>query len=54
MNGQVWIEDANTGKDLLTNLQAQQALQAAEARVAELEAQMRALQQAANQATANP
>ena len=80
--GQIWIEDANTGKDLLTNLQAQQALlaaeeqtkieaearraaeeqvkieadarQAAEARVAELEAQMRAWQQAANQATENP
>lgn len=67
-NGQVWIEDANTGKDLLTNLQAQQALQAAEeqvkaeiearqaaeARIAALEAQLRAFQQAANQPAANP
>lgn len=26
-DGQVWLEDGNTGKDLLTNLKAQQALQ---------------------------
>ncbi len=49
---QVWLEDAATGKDLLTNLQARQALQmaeearqAAEARIAELEAQLQALHQ---------
>jgi len=48
----VWQEDAATGKDLLTNLQARQALQieeqarqAAEARIAELEAQLQALHQ---------
>lgn len=49
---QVWLEDAATGKDLLTNLQARQVLQmaeearqAAEARIAELEAQIQALRQ---------
>ncbi|MFN8486700.1 MAG: Uma2 family endonuclease [Caldilineaceae bacterium] len=53
--GQVWLEDPKTGKNLLTNLQAQRALReaearadaetearrAAEARIAELEAQLR-------------
>ncbi|MFN8491800.1 MAG: Uma2 family endonuclease [Caldilineaceae bacterium] len=57
-NGQLWLEDAATGKDLLTNLQVRQALQAVEARalaeaqarqavearLAEVEAQLQALQ----------
>lgn len=50
-NGKVWVEDAETGRDLLTPLAIQQALhvaeearRVAEARIAELEAQMRALQ----------
>ncbi|MCE7989623.1 MAG: Uma2 family endonuclease [Caldilinea sp. CFX5] len=49
-NGKVWVEDAETGRDLLTPLAIQQALHVAEearfgcsARIAELEAQMRAL-----------
>ncbi len=49
---QVWLEETATGKDLLTNLQARQALQVeaqarqtAEARIAELEAQIQALRQ---------
>ncbi len=63
-NGKVWIEDAETGQDLLTHLATQEALRvaeearraaeaqaaaeakirrSAEARVAELEAQLRAL-----------
>jgi Uma2 family endonuclease len=49
-NGKVWIEDAETGQDLLTNQAAQRALRAAEearkaaeARLAEVEAQLRAL-----------
>ena len=48
----VWLEDAATGHDLLTNLQVRQALraeeqarQAAETRIAELEAQLQALRQ---------
>ncbi|MEZ4725991.1 MAG: Uma2 family endonuclease [Caldilineaceae bacterium] len=42
-NGKVWVEDAETGEDLLTNLAAHRALRAAKARIAELEAQVRAL-----------
>lgn len=48
----VWLEDSTTGENLLTNLQAQRALreekvarQSAEARIAELEAQLQLLQQ---------
>jgi len=41
----VWLEATTTGRDLLTNLQARQALQTAEARIAELEAQLQALRQ---------
>lgn len=41
----LWLEDAATGQDLLTNLQARQALRSAEARIADLEAQLQALQQ---------
>ena len=48
--GQVWLEDVNTGEDLLTNQKVRKALateeagrKAAEARVAELEAQLEAL-----------
>lgn len=57
--GRVWIEDGNTGRELLTHLQTQQALQAAEAqaqaeaaarqaaeaRLADLEAQLRRYQE---------
>lgn len=42
-NGKVWVEDTETGQDLLTHLATQQALRVAEARVAELEAQLRAI-----------
>jgi len=49
-DGQVWLEDVNTGEDLLTNQKVRKALateeegrKAAEARVAELEAQLEAL-----------
>jgi colicin import membrane protein len=49
--GRVWLEDANTGQDLLTNQQVRDALEAeaearkaAEARAAALEAQLAALQ----------
>lgn len=42
-DGRIWLEDATTSQDLLTNLQVRQALRAAEARVAELEAQLQAL-----------
>ena len=48
----VWLEDTATGENLLTNLQVQRALvlekeacQAAEARIAELEAKLQLLQQ---------
>lgn len=58
-DGRVWLEDAETGKDLLTNLEARRALRAAEARateeeqarqaaelrIAELEAQLQILRQ---------
>ncbi|MFQ5614927.1 MAG: Uma2 family endonuclease [Anaerolineales bacterium] len=40
-DGQVWLQDYETGEHLLTNLQARQV---AEARIAELEAQLTALQ----------
>jgi Uma2 family endonuclease len=36
----VWLEDAATGQELLTNLQAQSALRTAEARIAVLEAEL--------------
>jgi len=59
-NGRLWLEDAATREDLLTNLQVRQALRAAEqraaeeaqarqtaeARLAEVEAQLQALRQA--------
>lgn len=59
-NGRLWLEDAATSQDLLTNLQVRQALRAAEqraaeeaqarqtaeARLAEVEAQLHALRQA--------
>jgi len=59
-NGRLWLEDAATSQDLLTNLQVRQALRAAEqraaeeaqarqtaeARLAEVEAQLQALRQA--------
>lgn len=58
-DGRVWLEDAETEKDLLTNLEARRALgaaearateeeqarQAAELRIAELEAQLQILRQ---------
>jgi Uma2 family endonuclease len=55
-NGKVWMENYETGERLLTNIEARQeakiqlaameaARQAAEARIAELEAQLKALQQ---------
>jgi Uma2 family endonuclease len=50
-DGKVWLEDAKTGQNLLTHLETQQALEqaqqratTAEARIAELEAQLQALQ----------
>jgi len=39
-NDDVWLEDANTGENLLTNLQARRALREAELRAAEAEAQV--------------
>lgn len=36
-DGRVWLEDAETGKDLLTNLEARRALRVAEARATEEE-----------------
>lgn len=49
-NGHVWLEDSETGQDILTSLQVRQALrqeeasrQAAEATIAELQAQLQAL-----------
>jgi Uma2 family endonuclease len=39
-NGRVWLEDAETGQDLLTNVQAQNALRAAKAHIAALEAEL--------------
>ncbi|MEZ4727905.1 MAG: Uma2 family endonuclease [Caldilineaceae bacterium] len=51
--GQVWIEDANTGKELLTHLQTQQALQAAEEQAkAEAAARQAAEEQAKAEAAA--
>lgn len=55
-DGQVWLEDGNTGQDLMTNLETQRALQAAEnqaklaeERAAALEAELAALRQQMNQ-----
>jgi len=51
--GQVWIEDANTGKELLTHLQTYQALQAAEEQAkAEAAARQAAEEQATVEAAA--
>lgn len=51
--GRVWIEDGNTGRELLTHLQTQQALQIAEAQAqAEAAARRAAEEQAQAEATA--
>ncbi len=42
-NGHVWLEDGETGQDILTSLQVRQALRQAEATIAELQAQLQAL-----------
>lgn len=54
-DGRVWLEDADTGQELLTNLQARHALRttesaltAAEARIADLEAELAAQRQPTN------
>lgn len=44
-DGRVWMENYETGERLLTNEEAQAARRAAEARIAELEAQLKALQE---------
>lgn len=44
-NGNVWIEDALTGREFLGHIETERAYLAAEARIAELEAQIQAMRQ---------